>query len=83
MSEAVSGWSQLPEVAGVRSMHDAHTYLFVRRGDFKRNEQLIMARLDQAEKQFKGNDKKKGGNMKDAVDSTEQIRQWVSTVTRG
>jgi hypothetical protein len=36
-----------------------------------------MARLDQAEKQSKGTDKKVG-NMKDAVDSTEQIRQWVS-----
>ncbi len=47
------------------------------RGDFKRNEQIIMSRLDQAEKQSKGGAKKKG-NMKDAVDSTEQIRQWVS-----
>ena len=47
------------------------------RGDFKRNEQIIMSRLDQAEKQSKGNDKKQG-SMKDAVDSTEQIRQWVS-----
>jgi len=44
-------------------------------GDFKRNEQIIMSRLDQAEKQSKGNDKKQG-SMKDAVDSTEQIRQW-------
>lgn len=35
-----------------------------------------MAKLDAAEKQVGGKKKAKANNMKDAVDSTEQIRQW-------
>jgi magnesium-transporting ATPase (P-type) len=47
-------------------------------GNFKRNEASIMDRLDAAEKQAKGTQKKaeKSNAMKDAVDSTEAIRQW-------
>jgi hypothetical protein len=45
-------------------------------GDFKRNEASIMAKLEAAEKTA-GSAKKESTNaMKDAVDSTEAIRQW-------
>ena len=45
-------------------------------GDFRRNEQIIMSKLDQAEKQTRSGKDKKGGTMHDAIDSNEQIRTW-------
>jgi len=45
-------------------------------GDFKRNEASIMAKLEAAEKQAGSAKKEVANAMKDAVDSTEAIRQW-------
>ena len=44
-------------------------------GDYKRNEQMAMQKLDQIEKNQKGS---KGG-MQASVAATEEIRTWVST----
>lgn len=42
--------------------------------DFKNNEQAIYKKLENLQKQ--ASSKKDSGNMNDAVDSTEAIRQW-------
>lgn len=49
-------------------------------GDYKRNEQEVMAELDKVAKgaSSKG---KKGGDQSGAVAATEEIRTWVSNFT--
>jgi len=45
-------------------------------GDYKRNEQLLMAKLDQIEHNHSDKGENKG--MGAAVEATEEIRRWVS-----
>jgi len=47
------------------------------RGDYKRNEQLILARLDQIQHNL---DPAKNMGLGAAVEATEEIRRWVRTL---
>ena len=51
------------------------------RSDFKTNEKKIMQELDSLAKNADTRKKKKGGDMKGAVEGTEAIREWVSSVS--
>ena len=55
--------------------------MLVFRSDFKTNEKKIMQELDSLAKNADTRKKKKGGDMKGAVEGTEAIREWVSSVS--
>lgn len=52
------------------------------RDTFKTNEKKIMSELDEIVKKQQKGKKKKGGDMKGAVEGAEEIRLWVSKIGR-
>ena len=55
--------------------------MLVFRSDFKTNEKKIMQELDTLAKNADTRKKKGKGDMKGAVEGTEAIREWVSSVS--
>ena len=52
------------------------------RQDFKSNETQLFKNVDKLQKESKGMDATKAkGGMKEAADSAEQIRKWVSRIS--
>ena len=51
------------------------------RQDFKSNETQLFKNVEKLQKESKGADVKKKGGMKEAADSAEQIRKWVSRIS--
>ena len=54
------------------------TRFFCCSGDFKTNEKKILDELDDLVKKQSKKPAKRGGDLKDAMSGTEQIREWVS-----
>lgn len=71
--------------AHIKQATNADLIVYVCSGEFKTNEKKIMSKIDQLAKEASAGKGKKaagGGSMKDAVDSTESIRKWVSICFR-
>ena len=59
----------------------ANNHVLSCRQDFKSNETQLFKNVEKLQKESKGADVKKKGGMKEAADSAEQIRKWVSRIS--
>ena len=59
-----------------------NNHVLLCRQDFKSNETQLFKNVDKLQKESKGMDATKAkGGMKEAADSAEQIRKWVSHIS--